>query len=70
VHHRVFQPFVVQHGRIDKRGEFRLAANDIFRLGSHPIPDRIERRKLRALWIDLMHGHVLHSQIRLFRSAL
>jgi len=26
MHHRVFQPFVVQHGRIDKGGEFRLAA--------------------------------------------
>jgi hypothetical protein len=61
MHHRVFQPFVMQHGRIDKGGEFRLAVNDVFRLGPHPIPDRIECRQLRTLRIDLMHCHVLLS---------
>ena len=33
MHHRIFQPFVMQHGRIDEGGEFRLAADDVFRLG-------------------------------------
>ena len=56
----------MQHGRVDKRGELGLAANDVFRLGPHPIPDRVECRQLRTLWIDLMHCHVLLSQIRLF----
>ncbi len=57
----IFQPVVMQHGRIDKGGELRLAADDIFRLGAHPIPDRIERRHLGTLRIDLMHCHWLLS---------
>ena len=45
MHHRILQPVVMQHGRIDEGGELRLAANDVFRLGAHAIPDRIERRQ-------------------------
>ena len=45
VHHRLLQPIVMQHGRIDERGEFRLAADDVLGLGPHAIPDRIERGK-------------------------
>ena len=59
MHHGVFQPIVVQHGRIDKGGQLGLAANDVFRLGPHAIPDRIERRQLRTLRSDLMHCHGL-----------
>src|SRR3954467_353446 len=39
MHHRVLQPFVMQHGGIDKRGQLRLAANNVFRLGPHALPD-------------------------------
>jgi len=63
MHHRIFQPFMVQHRRIDKGGKLRLAANDVFRLGPHAIPDRIERRQLRTLRTDLMHGHGLLPQV-------
>jgi hypothetical protein len=58
VHHRLFQPVVMQHGRVDEGGEFRLPADDILRLGPHAIPDWIERRQLAAaLRIDLMLHH-------------
>jgi hypothetical protein len=57
MHHRVLQPVVMQHGRVDKGGELRFAADDIFRLGPYPIPDRIERRHFPTLRIDLMHCH-------------
>src|ERR1700678_2676691 len=57
VHHRVFEPFVMQHGRIDKRRQLGLAANDVFRLAAHAIPDRIECRQFRTLRVDLMHRH-------------
>ena len=70
MHHRILQPFVMQHGGIDKGGELRLAADDVFRLLAHAIPDRIERRQLRTLWIDLMHGHVLLSQVRLISTGI
>jgi hypothetical protein len=60
----------MQHGGIDKRSQLGLAANDVFRFIAHAIPDRIERRQFRTLRIDLMHCHVLLSQIRLFRRAL
>ena len=46
------------------------AANDVFRLSAHPIPDRIERRQFRTLRIDLMHCHVLLSQIRLLSARI
>src|SRR3954470_8621813 len=48
---------MVQHGRIDEGSQLRLAANDVFRLASDPIPDRIERGQFGALRIDLMHCH-------------
>ena len=55
---RIFQPVVMQHGRIDKGGKLRLTANNIFRLRAHAIPDRVERRELSAaLRIDLMFCH-------------
>ena len=57
MYHGVFQPFVMQHGRIDKGRQLRLAANDVFRLAADAIPDRIERRQFRTLRIDLMHRH-------------
>ena len=46
--HRIFQALVMQHGRIDEGGKLRLAANDVFRLAPHAIPDRIERGQLRT----------------------
>ena len=52
--YRVLQPVVMQHDRIDERGQLRLATNDVFRLGAHAFPDRVERGKLCALRIDLM----------------
>jgi len=70
MHHRILQPVVMQHGRVDKGGELRLAANDVFRLAAHPIPDRIERRQFGTLRIDLMHGHVLLPQVAEFLSRL
>src|ERR1700730_7197488 len=70
MHHRVLQTFVMQHGRIDKGRQLRLAANDIFRLVAHAIPDRIERRQFRSLRIDLMHSHVLLSQVLVFSSGI
>ena len=51
----------MQHGRIDEGRKLRLAANDVFRLAAHAIPDRIERRQFGALRIDLMHCHGLLS---------
>ena len=57
MHHRIFQPLVMQHGRIDEGGQFGLAANDVLRLAADAIPDRIERGQLRTLRIDLMHCH-------------
>ena len=64
VHHRLFESIVMQHGRIDERGEFRLPADDVLGLGPHPIPDRIERGKLRAaLRIGLMLHHRRRPQI-------
>ena len=57
VDHRVFQAVVVQHGRIDEGRQFRLAADNVLRLGADANPDRIERRQFRVLRIDLMHGH-------------
>jgi len=61
MHHRIFQTLEMQHGRIDEGGQLRLAPNDIFRLGTHAIPDRIERRQFSALLstlrIDLVHRH-------------
>ena len=56
----------MQHGRIDEGGKLRLAADDVFRLAAHAIPDRIERGQFRTLRIDLMHCHGLLSQILLF----
>src|SRR5258708_37665698 len=47
----------MQHGGIDEGRQFRLATDDVFRLGADAVPDRIERRQLRVLRIDLMHGH-------------
>ena len=43
MHHRIFQTLVMQHGRIDEGGKLGLAADDVFRLVSNAIPDRIER---------------------------
>ena len=63
MHHRVLQAIVMQHGRIDKGGKLGLAANDVFRLGPHAIPDRIERRQLRTLRTDLMNCHGLLPQV-------
>ena len=40
---RVLQPIMMQHDGVDERGQRRFAANDVFRLGAHAIPDRIER---------------------------
>ena len=65
MHHRIFQALMMQHGRIDEGGKLGLAANDVLGLAADAIPDRIERRQLCALRIDLMHCHVLLSQIRL-----
>ena len=70
MHYRVFQTLVMQHGRIDEGGQFRLAANDIFRLGADAIPDRIERRQFRTLRIDLMHSHGLLSQVLMFQTCI
>ena len=47
----------MQDGRIDEGRELGLAAHDVFGLAAHAIPDRIERGKLAALRIDLMHCH-------------
>src|SRR5580704_8269729 len=63
MHHRILQPLVMQHGRIDEGCQLRLTANDVFRLVAYAIPDRIERRQFRTLRIDLMHCHVLLSQV-------
>ena len=63
MHDRIFQPLVMQHRGIDEGGELGLAANDVFRLAAHAIPDRIERRQFPALRIDLMHGHGLLSLV-------
>ena len=68
MHHRFLQPVVMQHGRIDEGGKLRLAADDVFRLAAHAIPDRIERRQFGTLRIDLMHGHVLLSANSHFSS--
>src|SRR4051812_18184352 len=68
MHHRVLEPFMMQHGGIDKRCELRLAADDVFSLGAHAIPDRVERGKLGALRTSLMLCHVLLS--RLLKPAL
>src|ERR1043165_4206017 len=57
MHHRILQPLVMQHRRIDEGGEFRLAADDVFRLGADTIPDGIERTYPATLRIDLMHCH-------------
>src|SRR6266851_1898868 len=70
MNHRVLQTFVMQHDRIDKRCQLRLAADDVFRLVAHAIPDRIECRQFRTLRIDLMHSHVLLSQVLLFSSCI
>src|SRR6185437_2581641 len=67
MHHRVFQPLMMQHGGIDEGGKLRLAPNDVFRFLPDAIPDRIERRQLAALRIDLMNGHMLLSQNSLYR---
>ena len=64
MHDRVFQAFVMQRSGIDEGGKLRLAANDVFRFVAHAIPDRIERGKLAALRIDLMHCHGLLPAIR------
>jgi hypothetical protein len=66
-HHRVHELRVRQHSGINTRRQLRLAANDVFGLGAHAIPDRIERRKFRTLRIDLMHGHGRFSQNLMFR---
>jgi hypothetical protein len=63
MHHRLFEPFVMQHGRIDEGGELRLAVNDVFGLAAYAIPDRIERRQLRTLRVDLMHCHDCSRQL-------
>src|SRR6266478_3851040 len=57
MHYRVLQPVVMQHGRIDKRGQLAFAANDVFRLVTDAIPDRIECRQFCTLRIDLMLCH-------------
>src|ERR1700684_2308635 len=70
VYDRLLQPIVVQNGRIDERGEFRLPANDVLGLGPHPIPDRIERGKLRAaLRIGLMLHHRRRPQMVLWSRS-
>ena len=62
MHHGVLQPLMMQHGGVNKRGQLRLPAHDVFRLGAHAVPDRIERGKLRALRTDLMLCHFLLSR--------
>src|SRR4051794_27429547 len=54
---------MVQHRRINERGQLRLATHDILSLGPHAIPDRIKRGKLCSLRTDLMHCHVLASRV-------
>jgi len=53
----------MQHGRKDEGSEFRLAANDLFRLAADAIPDRIERRQFSPLRTDLVYCHRLPSHV-------
>src|SRR6186713_710107 len=57
VDHRIFEAFVMQHGRIDEGSQFGLASDNVLRLAPDAVPDRIERGELRTLRIDLMHCH-------------
>ena len=42
MHHRMLEPLVMQHGRVDEGGQFGLAADDVLRLAADALPDRIE----------------------------
>src|SRR6186713_700774 len=57
VDHRIFEAFVMQHGRIDEGCQFGLASDNVLRLAPDAVPDWIERGELRTLRIDLMHCH-------------
>src|SRR6516162_3188880 len=57
MHHRVFQAIVMEHGGVDEGRKLRFAMHDVFGLGADAIPDRIERRQLSSLRIDLMYRH-------------
>src|SRR4029077_11915196 len=71
MHDRLLQSLVMQYRRINEGGELRLPAHDILGLDAHALPDRIERRKLRAtLQIGLMLYHRLRPQIILLSRQL
>ena len=55
--HRILEAIVMEHRRIDEGRQLGFAVDDVLRLAPDPIPDRIERGKLRTLRIDLMYCH-------------
>ena len=57
MHHRMFEPVVMQHCRENEGGEFRLAADDVLGFATNALPNRIERAQLADLRIDVVHGH-------------
>src|SRR5437764_6082960 len=64
--HRVLEPIMMQHRRVDEGGELRLMTYDIFGLDALAVPDRIKRRQfstlLSTLRINLMHRHGARSE--------